>query len=88
MKRLLSVLALVLVLVNVSCTKDDSNMAALVEKAYVYTLPLMMMDATDVKMTNTVEPTNMQAPSNRLIHAVNLATHESKDVVTPNVDTY
>lgn len=88
MKRLFSVLALVLVLVNASCTKDDSTMAVLVEKAYVYTLPLMMMDATEVKMTNTVEPTNMQAPSNRLIHAANLATHESKDVVTPNVDTY
>ena len=28
----------------------------LLERAYVYTLPLMLIDATFIKMTNTVEP--------------------------------
>lgn len=59
----------------------------LVEDAYIFTLPLMMMDATYTKMTNTVKATAQQAPVNQLIHAENLATAEFKDVVTPNVDT-
>lgn len=58
-----------------------------VEQAYIFTLPLMLVDATKAKMTNTVEPTSRQAPVNQLIHAEKLADANSKDVVTPNTDT-
>ena len=34
----------------------------LLQKAYFFTLPLMIMDATHVKMTNTVKATDLQAP--------------------------
>ena len=60
---------------------------ALLEEAYIFTLPLMMMDATYKKMTNTVKATSLQAPVNQLVHAEQLATSEFKNVVTPNVDT-
>lgn len=60
---------------------------ALLQEAYIYTLPLMIMDATNTKMTNTLEATDTQAPQNQFIHAQNLATAAFKDVVTPNVDT-
>jgi len=76
------------------CTAEQMNLfearceeKTLLEDAYMFTLPLMMMDATCVKMTNTVKATAQQAPVNQLIHAENLATAEFKDVVTPNVDT-
>lgn len=59
----------------------------LVRDAYVYTFPLMMMDATATVFTNSVEPTSNRAPMNQFIHAKNLATAAMKTVVTPNVDT-
>jgi len=59
----------------------------LLQKAYFFTLPLMIMDATHVKMTNTVKATDLQAPKNQFIHALTLADATSTDVVTPNVDT-
>lgn len=58
-----------------------------IRKAYVYTLPLMLMDATIAKMTNTETATSRQAPANQLIHAGKLAGADDRDVVTPNVDT-
>lgn len=58
-----------------------------IEDAYMFTFPLVLLDATKIKTTNTVEATNKQAPENQLIHARKLADADSKDVVTPNVDT-
>ena len=66
---------------------NDAQKAELLERAYVYTLPLMLMDATYIKMTNVEEPVAQQAPANRLIHARSLANANTKEVVTPNVDT-
>ena len=70
---------------NVNLT--DAQKEELLEKAYVYTLPLMLIDATYLKMTNTVDPKPQQAPANHFIHARKLANASSKDVVTPNADT-
>lgn len=58
-----------------------------VSDAYVYCLPLVLVNETMEAMTNTVEPSNARAPINQLIHAKGLATAASKDIVTPNVDT-
>ena len=57
------------------------------EKAYIYTLPLAMIDATMEKSTNTVEATQNSAPVNQVFHLRQLANADSKLVVTPNVDT-
>ena len=61
--------------------------AEMLKEAYVYTLPLMMVKATEIKATNTVKATRVQAPVNQMIHAEKLADASSRDVVTPNVDT-
>ena len=66
---------------------SDAEKSELLERAYVYTLPLMLMDATYVKMTNTVDTVPQQSPANRFIHARKLANAKFKDVVTPNSDT-
>ena len=57
------------------------------EESLVFTLPLMVMDATMTKTTNTVKATDLQAPVNQLFHALALADAKFTDVVTPNVDT-
>lgn len=66
---------------------DGEKRMQLLEDAYIFTLPLMMVDATVTVATNTVEATDQKAPANQLIHARALATAEFKNVVTPNVDT-
>ncbi|MDO4339490.1 MAG: DUF1214 domain-containing protein [Eubacteriales bacterium] len=73
--------------VKASVNDNSSELEQKLEEAYVYTLPLMLVDATAAKMTNTVEATSTQAPVNQLIHARGLANADSKNVVTPNVDT-
>jgi hypothetical protein len=55
--------------------------------AYVYAFPLVLVNATMEKMTNTVEATTTQAPVNQLFHSRNLANASAKDVVTINTDT-
>lgn len=55
--------------------------------AYVFTFPLVILDATARFSTNTVSATDAKAPRNQFIHSRRLATAESKNVVTPNADT-
>lgn len=59
----------------------------IIEDAYVYTFPLVLMDATATAATNTELATDTKAPINQLIHSKKLADAESKQVVSPNVDT-
>ena len=60
----------------------------LIEEAYIYTFPLMIMDTTMRVSTNTVEVQDMgRAPANRWMHAKKLASSAFRQVVTPNVDT-
>lgn len=47
----------------------DAEKSELLERACVYILPLMLIDATFIKMTNTVEPKPQQSPANQFIHA-------------------
>ena len=58
-----------------------------VEAAYNYSLPLLMMNATKEKITNRKTPTGAQAPINQFAHSKGLANAKSLDVVTPNTDT-
>ena len=45
---------------NASKNLTDAEKADLLERAYVYALPLMLMDATYIHMTNVVEPVGQQ----------------------------
>ncbi len=58
-----------------------------IRQAYIFSFPLMIMDATKTVSTNTEEPTNEKAPVNQWMHAKTLAGAEFRQVVTPNVDT-
>ena len=60
---------------------------ALVREAYIYSFPLVLMDATLRVGTNIEEPLNGKAPINQAGHARTLATAKFRQVVTPNVDT-
>lgn len=66
---------------------EAADKTVLLQDALIYTLPLMMIKATEIKMTNTETATWTQAPINQLIKVPVLADASAKDVVTPNVDT-
>ena len=68
-------------------SETDKNIWETVEAAYVYTFPLVLMDATETSATNTEEAATEKAPVNQFIHSVALADAQFKTVVTPNVDT-
>ncbi len=59
----------------------------MIRQAYIFSFPLMLMDATRTVSTNTEEQTDEKAPVNQLMHAKSLAGAEFRQVVTPNVDT-
>ena len=67
-------------------SETDENIWETVEAAYVYTFPLVLMDATETSATNTEEVVNKKAPVNQFIHSVALADAQFRTVVTPNVD--
>ena len=88
MKRMLMrMLVLVCALLAPVSVLAQDRRDEMLREAYVYTLPLVMVKATEIKGTNTVKATRVQAPVNQMIHAGKLADASSRDVVTPNVDT-
>ena len=70
-------------------TAAQQTLAAqnLLEQAYLYAFPLVIMDATRTASTNTRTATSNKAPINQFIHAEKLADATTRAVVTPNVDT-
>ena len=93
-KKLVLILVLGILVTSLSgCSEktatatDQAELWQNVSDAYVYCLPLVLVNATKETMTNTVAPSHTRAPVNQLIHAKGLATAASKDIVTPNVDT-
>ena len=68
-------------------SETDENIWETVEDAYVYTFPLVLMDATETSATNTEEAATEKAPVNQFIHSAALADAQFRTVVTPNVDT-
>ena len=54
-------------------SETDENIWETVEAAYVYTFPLVLMDATETSATNTEEAATEKAPVNQFIHSVALA---------------
>ncbi len=58
-----------------------------IREAYIYALPLVLMDASKAVATNTEEVITGKSPVNQFIHNKALATASYRDVVSPNVDT-
>lgn len=67
----------------------QQTMAAqeLLEQAYLYAFPLVLLDATRKVSTNAETPNDTRAPINQFIHSEKLADAAFRTVVTPNVDT-
>ncbi|MCL1893262.1 MAG: DUF1254 domain-containing protein [Holophagaceae bacterium] len=87
-----------LLITAIGCHQTDNDVAEepqipsgelwkIVEDAYTFTFPLVMMGATMQASTNTEVAITTQAPVNQIFHAKRLARAESKLIVTPNVDT-
>lgn len=68
-------------------TEETADVWATIKDAYVYTFPLVLMDATETSATNTEEVVTGKAPVNQFMHGKALANAQFKNVVTPNVDT-
>ena len=64
-----------------------SEIQTLLEEAYLYTFPLVLVDATKTVSTNAKTPSANRAPVNQFIHARKLLDASSRTVVSPNVDT-
>ncbi|MEG2024976.1 MAG: DUF1254 domain-containing protein [Gordonibacter sp.] len=60
---------------------------AVLEEAYRYAYPLVLLDVIKDMTTNVVEPGSDHAPINQLFHARGLATPEMASLTRPNVDT-
>lgn len=72
---------------SISVHGNSGAVWSAVKDAYIFSFPLIIMDATKKAGTNTVKPTDKKAPVNQFLHAKTLATAKFRDVVTPNVDT-
>lgn len=64
-----------------------SEIQTLLEEAYLYAFPLVLVDATKTVSTNAKAPSANRAPVNQFIHARKLLDASSRTVVSPNVDT-
>jgi len=69
------------------CTCCKMNVLGLMNQAYIYSFPLVLMDVTAEKVTNTETATYTQAPTNQFVHVPAFADANAKDIVLPNVDT-
>ncbi|CAM3523035.1 DUF1254 domain-containing protein [Nocardioides dubius] len=66
---------------------DDHDPAAILEDAYVFAYPLVLLDLIREMVTNVDEPEADRAPLNQLFHARELATPKMTSLTRPNVDT-
>jgi len=92
MKKLLSLLLtlcmmLPLIPAGSAAALPSAGTWELVEEAYLYAFPLVIMDATKTAATNTETAGSTRAPINQFIHAAKLADYQTHSVVSPNVDT-
>jgi len=69
------------------CTACEMNVLSLLNTAYIYSFPLVLMDVTAEKVTNTETATYTQAPINQFVHVPAFGDANAKDIVLPNVDT-
>lgn len=65
----------------------DAAIIQTAKDAYIYGLPLVLIDITHRQMTNAAS-TGMHAPINQFKHLSSFPDASFKDVVRPNADTY
>ncbi|OUL62016.1 DUF1254 domain-containing protein [Flavobacterium sp. AJR] len=67
---------------------DDNTIMQAAEAAYLYGLPLVIMDITRRQLTNTEVPNNVVAPMNQFSHKSAFPDATLKNGLYPNADTY
>lgn len=93
MKKILSLMLCLCMLLSFSvCAAPAGAEAAAdvwdtIQEAYIYALPLVLMDATKASATNTEEVVTGKSPVNQFIHSKALVNASFRTVVSPNVDT-
>lgn len=65
----------------------DYEVSKLLEEAYLYAYPLVLLDLIKDMVTNTEQVTDTKAPLGQLFHAKTLATPKMTSLTRPNVDT-
>jgi DNA sulfur modification protein DndE len=71
-----------------TAASSKDSVVAIAKKAFIYGVPLFVMDITRKKVTNTTNVTSDKAPINQLAIAVRVPDASFTDVVRPNADTY
>lgn len=69
------------------CSGCGLNLMGLLNQAYIYAFPLVLMDITAESTSNTETATYTQAPINQFVHVPAFADANAKNIVLPNVDT-
>ena len=69
-------------------TTNPNTPEAIAEQAFIYGLPLVLVDLTKQKDTNHIEASSEGAPVNQLCNKLHFPTYEDTSVVRPNCDTY
>lgn len=69
------------------CTGCGLNVLGLLNQAYIYSFPLVLMDVTAESSSNTETATYTKAPINQFMHVPAFADANAKNIVLPNVDT-
>lgn len=91
MKRLVSLLLTVCMMLPLFpagyAAAGKSSTWELLEEAYLYAFPLVIMDATKTASTNTETAGNGHAPINQFSHSKKTVDASFHTVVSPNVDT-
>ena len=87
-KNFVYLFILFIVLVSSGCRKND-ELIRIAEEAYIYALPLVIMDLTKQVETNVFESDGsiIGAPINRFQHRRTTATADDRNIVRLNVDT-
>ena len=70
---------------------SKDSIISIARAAFVYAMPLALMDMTRKKVINTIKPTagaDMAAPINQLVIATEFPNAKFTSVVRPNADTY
>jgi hypothetical protein len=72
-------------------TPSKDSVISLAKAAFIYAMPIALMDMTRKKVTNTVKPSSgadLMAPVNQLANATQFPNAKFTSVVRPNADTY
>jgi hypothetical protein len=74
---------------DTAVTVPDSTVLKTAQAAFVYAMPLALMDITRKKVTNfETAQDDIGGPINQLVHFTKFPDADFRDVVRPNADTY